>query len=405
MKQPEKSQHVWELSFQGAWATSVAFLEDHRHLAAADRLGRIFLWKLPDEPPVAEGDGETKKGEKPKPADFAPYRSLVGHTNAVSRLAASADGKLLASASLDHSVRLWNPQAAASGQDEVILDAETRENLARRASSAEKDAILNAPGAKVETVEATDVLQGHEEWINALDMTPDGKRLISGDDGCWSIVWDLEKKAEVSRWHGYDRVWVTSAALSPDGKRAFTAEFAANRGSFDRPAAQARFWNANDGSLELDLLKVWLPDVKDEDRGDTYGYAKAWGKFFARGLVCADISPDGKLLAVGQGGETGNAMVHLVDTESGEILRSVAKHRYGVCDAQFSHDGQYVVSVGRDTTVQISRVDNGKLVNTLGTSRGGQFKDWLHGVAISPDDQWIAAADIAGLVQVWRLGE
>ncbi len=396
MLQPEKSQHVWELSFEGHWVTSVAFLGDHRHLAAADRAGRIFFWELPEDPPA---------NDKKAPADHPPIRQLLGHTNAVNRLAATPDGKLLASASLDHSVRLWDPQAAASGQGEVVLDAEKRENLARRLKGEEKAAIVDAPGASVEQVEACTLLAGHKEWVNALAISADGSRLITGDDACQSIVWDLNSKSEVCRWNGYPRIWVTSAALSPDGQTAFTAEYAASRGSFDRPAAQAGFWNSSDGTRQLDLLKVWLPDVKDEDRVDSYGYSRAWGKFFARGLIAAAYSPDGKLLAAGQGGETDNGVVHLIDTKTGEIIRSVAKHRGGVCDVQFSHDSKYVVSTGRDTSVQITKVDDGKLVATLGTSRGGQFKDWLHGVAISPDDQWIAAADIAGRVHLWQLGK
>jgi hypothetical protein len=43
-------------------------------------------------------------------------------------------------------------------------------------------------------------------------------------------------------------------------------------------------------------------------------------------------------------------------------------------------------------------------VQELGKGRGGQFKDWLHALTFSADGRWLAAADIAGAVQVWRLG-
>ena len=70
---------------------------------------------------------------------------------------------------------------------------------------------------------------------------------------------------------------------------------------------------------------------------------------------------------------------------------------------KFSADGKYVLSGGRDTTVRICQVEDGKEVAALGKPRGGQFKDWIHAIAISPDQTKVAAADIAGIVHVWQL--
>jgi WD40 repeat protein len=67
----------------------------------------------------------------------------------------------------------------------------------------------------------------------------------------------------------------------------------------------------------------------------------------------------------------------------------------------FSADGKYVLSTGRDTALRITAVSDGKEAAQLGAPRGGQFKDWLSGLALSADERWIAATDIAGLVHVW----
>lgn len=393
--------HQWQLSFEGEWPTSVAFLGDSRRIAAGNRAGQIYVWELPEHPP--EPDQTDKDKKEVRPPDFAPIRRLDGHTNGITHLRISSDAKTLISSSLDHTIRLWDVNASGQGKAEVVLDAKAREQKARYKSKDEKEEILNAPGVTVATVPATHVLEAHGGWVYGLDISDDGKRLISSDDKCLSIVWNLDSRKQISNWLGYDRVWVRSAAISPDGKTAFTCEFAGRRSSFDAPAAQARLWNADDGSLKLDLMKVWTPDVKDKDRQDTYGYWQKWGKVLKRGLVCAEFSPDGKLLAVGQGGETDTGKIHLVDVESGKILQTVSGHRYGACDVKFSADGKYVLSSGRDTTVRICHVSDGKEVATLGKSRGGQFKDWMHAIAISPDQKTVAAADIAGLVHVWQL--
>jgi WD40 repeat protein len=394
--------HQWQLAFEGEWPTSVAFLGDGRHIAAGNRAGQIFVWHLPESPPEQPPPNDKDKKED-RPPDHAPVRRLDGHTNEITHLRSTPDGKTLISSSLDHTVRLWDVNAAAEGEAEVVLDAKLREVRARRKPNDEKEKILSAPGVKVEIVSAAHLLEGHGGWVYGLDISADGKRLVSGDDQCLSIVWDLGSRKQISSWHGYDRVWVRSAALSPDGKTAFTCEFAGRRSSFDVPAAQARLWNSDNGTLELDLLKVWTPEVKDKDRQDSYGYGQKWGKVLKRGLVCAAFSPDGKLLAVGQGGETDTGKIHLVDIASGKILRTVSGHRYGACDVKFSADGQYVLSSGRDTTVRICQVSDGKEVAALGKTRGGQFKDWMHAIDISRDQKTVAAADIAGFVHVWQL--
>lgn len=391
----------WQLSFEGEWPTSVAFLENGQRIAAGNQAGQIYLWELPETPP--EQPSEAKDKKEHEPPDHPPVRRLDGHSNGITHLRATPDGKTLISSSLDHTIRLWDVNAPAEGKAEAILDSKSREQQARNKKEEEQKQILNAPGVEVDTLSAARVLEGHEGWVYALDLSAGGERLISGDDRCLSIVWDLASRKPISRWQGYDRVWVRSAALSPDGKTAFTCEFADRRSNFDAPAAQARLWNSDDGALKLDLLKIWTPDVKDKDRQDTYGYLQKWKKLLKRGLVCAQFSPDGSLLAVGQGGETDTGKIHIVDVESGKILRTVSGHKYGACDVKFSADGQYVLSSGRDTTLRICQVSDGKEVAALGTARGGQFKDWLHAIAISPDQNTVATADIAGMIHVWQL--
>jgi WD40 repeat protein len=195
---------------------------------------------------------------------------------------------------------------------------------------------------------------------------------------------------------------VTSVCLSPDGQTAFVGEFCHPRGSFDRPPAQVRLFDAETGKEKLDILKVVFPEVKVRD--NSYGYATTWSKFVASGFVAAEFSPDGKLLALAQGGETGSGKVQIVDVETGKHLRSVSGHESGVCDVTFTADGKHVLSAGRDTMLRICQVSDGKEVGKLGKSRGGQFKDWLHAIALSADQQWIAVADIAGKVSVWKMG-
>lgn len=396
--QPTKLTHQWRLLFEGAWPTSTAFAGSPRRIAAGNRDGLIYVWDLPEEPPESE-EKEPAKGEKKSTddgADVSPTLRLDGHTNGITHLVATADGKTLISASLDHTVRIWDLTASPDGTAEAVLDQEQREREAKKTRSEEP---LNRPGVPVKTMKAAFVLEEHTDWVTGLGLSGDERRLITADDAAHVIVWDLQNRKAVSRWQGEPFNGVSSTALSPSGDMAFVAEYRSKRGDFDRPPAQVRFYNADDGQMILDVMPVLFPKVKDRD--SSYGYATTWNKILARGLVGAAWSPDGKLLAAGQSGETGTGKVHLFDVETGKIVRTVSGHQSGATDVAFSRDGKHVISVGRDTQVRICQVSDGKELAALGESRGGQFKDWLHSVSLSPDQTAIAAADIAGYVQVW----
>jgi len=393
-----KPKLKWQLPFAGAWPTAVALLEGGRRLAAGNQAGDLFVWNIDD---ATAGDGasfgdEVKPGGDRQAPGRLPVRQLIGHTNGITRLVAAPDGRTLYSASLDHTVRVWQPDASATGKAEASFEP------LRLASDANRGGKAPPPlRASVDTLSAAAVLNGHDDWASALAVSRDGRRLISGDFGSRVIVWDAASHKEVIRWSGRPWNWIVAAALSPDGETALVSEFRYKRDDFDVPAAALRVWNVADAAERLDLLKIEFP--KFNPTASTYDAAQVWRKFTGDGLVAADVSPDGKLLALGQGGETDTGKVHLFDAATGKLLRTVSGHRYGVTDVRFSGDGRYVLSVGRDTMLRICDASSGKEVAALGASRGGQFKDWLSALAVSPDGRTLAAADIAGLVHVWTV--
>ncbi|MEM9450325.1 MAG: serine/threonine-protein kinase [Cyanobacteria bacterium P01_E01_bin.6] len=109
---------------------------------------------------------------------------LIGHGGAVTTVAVSPSGQVLASGSTDRRIILWNMQS----------------------------------GTKLHTIEGKSLLHntGHADRINTLCFTPDGSTLVSGSDDGTIKLWDLSEQTLISTLSSSE--WVISAiAISPDG--------------------------------------------------------------------------------------------------------------------------------------------------------------------------------------------
>jgi WD40 repeat protein len=78
------------------------------------------------------------------------FQTLEGHSGVVQSVAFSPDGQLLASASYDQTIKLWNP----------------------------------ATGALMHT------LEGHSHWVESITFSPDGQLLASGSADQTIKLWD-----------------------------------------------------------------------------------------------------------------------------------------------------------------------------------------------------------------------
>jgi WD40 repeat protein len=289
---------VRSLSLDGGPVQAVGFSPDGARLAAAGA-GPVMLWDL---------------------AGTAAPQVLTGHENTVESIAFSSDGRLLASASSDQTVRVW-----PLGGTEPPL-------------------ILRADDGTVETVA----------------FSSDGSRVASGHSGSDTIrVWNTTEGdgTDPLLLHGHDGpVW--SVAFSPDGRRLLSG--------------------SGDGTL-----RFWDPSYPGDPRVLRGHTGPAWS---------VATSATGNTVA--SGGADGTVRVWREARWRDPLV--LTGHGHEVVSVAVSGDGRRVASASRDRTARVWDTDTGALVTVL---QGHTKSVWS--VAFSPDGRRVATGGVDGTVRIW----
>jgi uncharacterized protein with WD repeat/tRNA A-37 threonylcarbamoyl transferase component Bud32 len=294
-----------------------------------------------------------------QPLSFNLKQTLGGHNDSVIPVLFSPDGKLLASGSMDKTIKLWDAQTGALKQ----------------------------------------TLTGHGNGVHALAFSPDGKVLASGSDDKTIKLWDVQSGALRQTLTGHNSA-IHAVAFSPDGKQLAS-------GSTDKTI---KIWNVQTGELEQvlsghsDIVKSveFSPDGKQIASGSDDKTVKIWdaesGALIqtltghTSGIHAIAFSPDGKVLASGSIDKT----IKLWDAQTGALRQTLTGHTNGIHAIAFSPNGKQLASGSNDKTIRLWDVQTGAPTQTL-----TGHNDSVMAVAFSPDGKLLASSSMDKTVKLW----
>lgn len=408
-------------NFGGVQAIAFSPIQDV--FAVGDTIGGIRLFRIEDR---------------------QPYLYLEGHgknLSVITNIAFSPDGQMLASSSIDSTVKIWHldtgeclktftgkqqwiwsvafspdgQTVAIGGEDSVItlwnIHTDERRFLPGHHSwvwslvfhphknilaSASYDCSIRL--WDVDTGKCLKILSGHQNIVMQIDFDPNGKILASSSFDRTIKLWNIQTGECLRTLEGHTKD-ISTVAFNGDGQILAS-------GGGDRTI---KIWDVKTGEC-LRTLRGHMQNISMVDfapnqnilaTGDNNQLLKLWdvdeGKCLKTWqghtdiMLATAISTDGKLVASG----SSDKAIRIWDLESGRLLISTEAHDSWVWMVDFSPDGQTLVSCSKDETIKLWDVSTGKCRRTIRS----HVKIWT--VKFSPDGKLLASGNQDGTIKLW----
>ncbi|MBV9142420.1 MAG: WD40 repeat domain-containing protein [Pseudonocardiales bacterium] len=358
---------------------------------------------------------------------------LTGHTDSVTSVVFSPDGRTLATSSRDRTVRLWNVADPAHptplGQpltgftDTVLSVAFSPDGRTLASGDANQTVRLWNVTDPAHPMSLGQALTGHTRSVFSVVFSPDGRTLASGSVDQTVRLWNVTDPAHATpvgpSLMGHTSP-VVSVAFSPDGRTLASS-------GVDR---SVRLWNVTDpghatpvgppltGHTSTVSSVVFSPDGRTLVSGSDDSTVRLWNVTdpvhptslghpltgHTSYVVSVVFSPDGRTLATGSYDQTvllWNITNPAHPTPLGSPLTG---HTNPIASVAFSPDGRTLATGGFDQSVRLWNVADPAHPTSLGQPLTGH-PSFVSAVAFSPDGRTLVSGSGDSTVRLWDVAD
>jgi WD40 repeat protein len=274
--------------------------------------------------------------------------TLSGHEMVIRGCSVSPTASIIASASDDKTIRIWN---AATGEETKTLKGHTNSVVCCEFSP--NGQFLASAGydkqVKVWNVQTGDEiisLKGHKGLVNSVAWSPDGSRLATSSQDKTVKIWDPWTTPETACVHtitDHSRI-VRAASYSADGTYLASG--------------------CEDGSLRIFNVATGYT-LKSELSGHA-----------PRGLNSISFcsAPGKESYLVTAGDDRAVRIWNVAEDSSDAAVKAFTGHHDGVTSAVWSSDGERVLSASHDNLIMCFQVSTGATIASLLGHTGSVFR-------------------------------